>query len=77
MPSASPAHLTGCAFSKYLQRTAASFASISHLRVNGRRVETAGPLSGFHATADGWVRLHGNYLHHARAIERALGASEP
>lgn len=69
-------HLTGRDLSVDAERVAASFASISHLRVNGRRPQTAGALSGFHATADGWVRLHGNYPHHARAIERALGASD-
>lgn len=66
-------HLTGRDLSVDAERVAASFASISHLRVNGRRPQTAGALSGFHATADGWVRLHGNYPHHARAIERASG----
>ena len=70
-------HLTGRTFSVDAERVAASFDSISHLRLNGRRPETAGALSGFHPTADGWVRLHGNYPHHARAIERALGASDP
>lgn len=69
--------LTGRRFSLETERVAASFASIDHLRINGRRPETAGALSGFHPTADGWIRLHGNYPHHARAIERALGASDP
>lgn len=69
--------LTGRAFSVDAERVAASFASITHLRVDGRAVPGFAPLSGFHATADGWVRLHGNYPHHARAIERALGASDP
>ena len=49
-------HLTGRDLSVDAERVAASFASISHLRVNGRRPQTAGALSGFHATADGWVR---------------------
>ncbi len=31
------------------------------------------PLSGDYRTADGWVRLHANYPHHADAIRRALG----
>jgi len=31
-------------------------------------------LSGFFPAADGWVRLHGNYPHHAAAIEQSLGA---
>lgn len=69
-------HLTGRSFSSDSERVAASFASISHLRINGRAASGSAPLSGFHPTADGWVRLHGNYPHHARAIERALGASD-
>lgn len=53
---------------------AAAFAAIEHLRVNG--VEPAGwaPLSGFFRAADGWVRTHANYPHHAVALTRALDA---
>lgn len=71
------AQLTGRSFTVDAQRVAASFASISHLRINGRAPTAFAPLSGFHPTADGWVRLHANYPHHARALERALGASTP
>lgn len=53
---------------------AASFAAIEHLRVDGRAAEGWAPLSGFVKAADGWVRLHGNYPHHAAAITRALDA---
>src|SRR4051812_38188124 len=35
------------------------------------------PLSRFWRTADGWVRLHGNYPHHRAAIERVLGSGNP
>ncbi|GAB2545455.1 CoA transferase [Brachybacterium huguangmaarense] len=52
---------------------ASAFASIDHLRVDGSPADAWAPLSGFHRTADGWVRLHANYPHHAAAIERALG----
>jgi len=31
------------------------------------------PLSRFVETADGWVRLHGNYPHHERALHHVLG----
>lgn len=53
---------------------ASSFAAIEHLRVDGRRPQAWAPLSGFFTAADGWVRLHGNYPHHARAIVDAFGA---
>ncbi len=33
------------------------------------------PLSGDYPTADGWVRLHANYPHHAAAIRSVLGDS--
>lgn len=54
---------------------AASFAAIEHLRVDGRVPEGWAPMSGFVQAADGWVRLHANYPHHAAAITRALGAT--
>ena len=50
----------------------ASFNSIGHLRVDGRAAEGWAPLSGFKATADGWVRLHANYPHHAKKLLTAL-----
>jgi crotonobetainyl-CoA:carnitine CoA-transferase CaiB-like acyl-CoA transferase len=54
---------------------AASFAAMGHLRVDGRPAEAWAPYSGFFAASDGWVRLHGNYPHHAAAIEQALGVA--
>ena len=56
-------------------RVAASFAAIEHLRVDGREPSGWAPMSGYFPTAEGWVRLHANYPHHAAAITRALGAS--
>ncbi|MCC9174449.1 CoA transferase [Arthrobacter sp. zg-Y179] len=56
---------------------AASFASYSHLRVDGRTVGGFAPLSGFRRTIDGWVRLHANYPHHERALLTALGVASP
>lgn len=35
------------------------------------------PLSRFFRTADGWIRLHGNYPHHRAAAERVLGTGDP
>lgn len=49
-----------------------SFAAIEQLRVDGRAAEPWAPLSGFAPAADGWVRLHGNYPHHAAALRAAL-----
>jgi len=54
---------------------AGSFAAIDHLRVDGRTSAGWAPLSGFVQSADGWVRLHGNYPHHAAAITRGLGVT--
>lgn len=55
---------------------ASSFSAIEHLRVDGRAPQAWAPLSGYFASSDGWVRLHGNYPHHAQAITAAFGASE-
>lgn len=54
------------------QAVALSFAAIDHLRIDGRPTYPWAPLSGFFEAADGWVRLHGNYLHHAAAIRAAF-----
>lgn len=55
---------------------AASFAAHEHLRVDGRPVEGWAELSGFLPAADGWVRLHGNYPHHAEALRRTYGIQD-
>lgn len=55
---------------------ASAFGAIEHLRVDGREPQAWAPLSGFFAASDGWVRLHGNYPHHAQAITAAFGVSE-
>lgn len=53
---------------------AESFRSERHTRVTGEEPNPLwAPLSGDYRTADGWVRLHGNYPHHAAAIRRVLG----
>lgn len=52
---------------------ASSFGSISHLRVAGRQVKSFAANSGFFPTADGWIRAHANYPHHAERLRRALG----
>lgn len=52
-----------------------SFAAVEHLRINGHQPEAWAPLSGFFESADGWVRLHGNYPHHRSAIETTFGVT--
>lgn len=54
----------------------AAFGAFSHLRVDGRQVDPWAPMSGFFRTADGWIRTHANYPHHAEAIARATGATD-
>ncbi|UWX95959.1 CoA transferase [Arthrobacter zhaoxinii] len=56
---------------------AVSFASYTHLRVDGQAVGGFAPLSGFRRTIDGWVRLHANYPHHERALLKGLGVASP
>src|SRR4051812_5778917 len=44
------------------------------VRLDGRPVGLGfAPLSRFWRTADGWLRLHGNYPHHRAAAIRVLG----
>ncbi|WP_309128311.1 CoA transferase [Microbacterium sp.] len=51
----------------------ASFGSEKVLRVDGVAPSIWAPLSGFWKVADGWVRTHGNYPHHAERLARLLG----
>lgn len=55
---------------------AASFAAIEYLRVDGRAPHPWGELSGFFEARDGWLRLHGNYPHHAEVLRSVLGAGD-
>jgi crotonobetainyl-CoA:carnitine CoA-transferase CaiB-like acyl-CoA transferase len=53
---------------------AEAFRSERHTRVVGEEPKSLwAPLSGDYEAADGWVRLHANYPHHAAAIRAALG----
>lgn len=56
--------------------TAAAFDSLGHLKIAGQKPEGFAPLSGFRRTADGWIRLHANYPHHAARLMEAVSASE-
>ena len=53
-------------------RIALAYASERHGRLDGSAPTAFAPLSGFFRTADGWVRTHGNYPHHARALRRQM-----
>ena len=56
---------------------AAAFDSLGHLRIEGRKPQGFAPTSGFRPTADGWIRLHANYPHHAARLMEALSARTP
>jgi crotonobetainyl-CoA:carnitine CoA-transferase CaiB-like acyl-CoA transferase len=58
----------------HIGHAAEAFRSEAHLRVAGKADRDLwAPLSGDYEAADGWVKLHANYPHHADAILRALG----
>lgn len=57
--------------------TAASFDSLGHLRIAGKKPEGFAPMSGFRRTSDGWIRLHANYPHHAARLMQALSVTTP
>lgn len=56
-------------------RIAAAYRSDRLLNVDGSAPDVWSPLSGFWRTADGWVRTHANYPHHAGRLRTALGLS--
>jgi crotonobetainyl-CoA:carnitine CoA-transferase CaiB-like acyl-CoA transferase len=57
-------------------RIATSFSSERCFQLNGSTPDAWAPLSGFWATADGWVRTHANYPHHRNALLRSLDIAE-
>jgi len=56
-------------------RIASSYRSERVLSVDGVASGAWSPLSGFWETADGWVRTHGNYPHHADRLRALLDVS--
>jgi crotonobetainyl-CoA:carnitine CoA-transferase CaiB-like acyl-CoA transferase len=56
-------------------RVVASFGSERMLRVDGAVPPVWAPLSGFFPVADGWVRTHANYPHHAERLRGLLGVA--
>lgn len=69
--------LTGLAVGVNSSRVAAAFDSLGHLRIDGRRPQAFADLSGFFPTADGWIRTHANYPHHAERLLAALDVATP
>ena len=55
------------------ERVAASYRSERLFRHDGEPMRAWAPLSGFWEAADGWVRTHGNYPHHAQRLRTLLG----
>lgn len=66
--------LTGRPVGVSAPAVAHAFNSLALLKVNGQSVTGFAELSGFFATADGWLRTHANYPHHREALLGALGA---
>ncbi len=56
---------------------AVALRSERHVRLGGKVVGSPfDPLSAFHRTSDGWLRLHANYPWHRAAALRVLGCAE-
>lgn len=69
---------TGAAVGLDTRAVAVALRSERHLRRDGRSPGSPfDPLSAFHRTADGWLRLHANYPWHRAAALRVLGCAEP
>ncbi len=59
------------------RQLAVALRSERYVRVGGSAPGAAfAPLSAFHRTADGWIRLHGNYPWHRAAVLRVLDCPE-
>ena len=57
-------------------RIALAYRSDRLFRIDGETPDVWSPYSGFWRAADGWLRTHGNYPHHAAALLRALDLRE-
>ena len=55
------------------RRVAAAYASERLFTIDGTPPAVWAALSGFFPAADGWLRTHANYPHHARRLTGALG----
>ena len=54
---------------------AANFDSVSHLRIDRRRPSMFAAMSGYFRCADGWLRTHANFPHHAAALGQTLNVT--
>jgi len=54
-------------------RLVTSVRSERFLLIGGAQPDAWSPLSGFFPAADGWVRTHANYPHHAERLRTVLG----
>ena len=69
---------TGAPVSVDTTELAVALRSERYVRLDGRPVGSPfDPLSAFHRTADGWLRLHANYPWHRAAALRVLGCAGP
>lgn len=59
-----------------VREAAVAFRSERYLRVDGEAAFEWAPLSGDYQAADGWVRLHCNFEHHAEIACRVLGVPQ-
>jgi crotonobetainyl-CoA:carnitine CoA-transferase CaiB-like acyl-CoA transferase len=59
-----------------MREAAIAFRSERYLRVDGEAAFEWAPLSGDYEAADGWVRLHCNFEHHAEIACRVLGVPQ-
>lgn len=59
-----------------VREAAIAFRSERYLRVDGEVAFEWAPLSGDYEAADGWVRLHCNFEHHAEIACRVLGVPQ-
>src|SRR5262249_13905838 len=66
----------GCVTEVRAESIGANFASISHLRVDGRKPSLFAAMSGYFRCADGWLRTHANFPHHAAALRRSVGVTD-
>ena len=66
LPALGPVRVDGA-------RVTTASQSERHFQLNGETPEVWAPYSGFWQVADGWVRTHGNYPHHAERLAHLLG----
>ncbi len=57
-------------------RIAVAYRSDRALTIGGLSPDVWSPYSGFFRASDGWIRTHGNYLHHARRLRAGLGLAD-